>query len=388
MLATLRGHQMSIRIMHLADLHLGAPLSYLGEKAAQRSKELESALIRALALTKEKDVHAVVIAGDLFDSFDPPPELVARVKAAFRRTAEDGIPVILIPGTHDSHRYARCVYRREEFPGVDILLESGKPLHKSLNGHNLFFYGYSGTGKNNRDPSKFHKGAEDGIHIALVHGSISGGTHWSASTRDFPLQPDDLQKSGFDYVALGHHHDFREFKYGKLSAVYPGTLEGLKFGEEGERRLLIAEISESGATLERAKHNQRTLSKVHIDLSMSGIESVEDLAKDIEKQADPDTIIKIVLSGTADFIVPINELEARFADSFFHFEIANDTSMIDSELIRSYANEDTVRGIFARTMLKRLENSSEEERPATELAFRLGIEQFMRMSDEDQKDNG
>jgi len=383
MLATLRGHPMSIRLMHLADLHLGAPLSYMGEKAAQRSKELESALIRALALTKEKDVHAVVIAGDLFDSFDPPPEIVAQVKAAFRKTAEAAIPIILIPGTHDSHRYARSVYRNEEFPGVDILLESGKPLHKNLNGHDVFFYGYSGNGKSNRDPSKFHKGAEDGIHIALVHGSIGGGTHWSASARDFPLQPDDLQKSGFDYVALGHHHDFREFKYGKLSAVYPGTLEGLKFGEEGERHLLVAEIGESGAILERTKHNQRTLSKVRIDLSMSGIESMEDLATDIEERADPDTIIKIVLSGTADFIVQPNELKARFSDRFFHFEIADDTSMIDSELIRSYANEDTVRGIFTRTMLKRLENSSGEEKTTTELAFRLGIEQFMRMIDED-----
>lgn len=378
---------MNIRLMHLADLHLGAPLSYLGEKAVQRTKELESALMRALAMAKEKNVHAIVIAGDLFNSFDPAPDLVARVKAAFQKTAETGIPAILIPGTHDSYRYARCVYRHEEFPAVDILLENGKPLPKNLNGHNVFFYGYSGTGKSDRDSSNFHRCIEEGIHIALVHGTISGGTHWSTSTRDFPLDSDDIRDSGFDYIALGHHHDFQEFKYGKLSAVYPGTLEGLKFGEEGERHLLIAEISENGAILERTPHNQRTLSKVHLDLSASGIESTEDLAIEIEKRADPNAILKIVLSGAADFVIPLSQLEARFADRFFYLEITDDTSMIGGELIRSYANEDTVRGVFTRTMLRKLENSTEEERPATELALKLGIEQFMRIRDEDNKDN-
>ena len=96
---------MSIRIMHLADLHLGASLSYLGDRAAERARDLESALARALALAAEKDVHAVLIAGDLFDSFNPSGELVATVKAAFAKTTENGVPIILIPGTHDSHRY-------------------------------------------------------------------------------------------------------------------------------------------------------------------------------------------------------------------------------------------------------------------------------------------
>ncbi|UCD57147.1 MAG: DNA repair exonuclease [Candidatus Hydrogenedentota bacterium] len=371
---------MSVRLMHLADLHLGAPQSYLDDKAEQRAQDLESALFRALALAPEKDVHATVIAGDLFDSFSPPPDLVARVKAAFRKTTEDGIPIILIPGTHDSHRYARCVYTREEFPGVDILLEAGKPIFKNLNGHAVYLYGFCGG--RNQDSPPFRRGAGEGLHVALAHGSVSEAAHWSPSPRDFSLRPGELETSGFNYVALGHHHNFQEFRCDKVSALYPGTLEGLKFGENGDRHLIIAGIGENGSTLEKLKHNRRTVSEIRIDLSLHDIGCDEELAAFIERHADPDGIIKVLLSGTTNFLPARREIEARFAERFFHFEIADETSIYSSEMVRSAMNENTVRGIFMRNMLKKIEQGSGEERAAAELALRLGVEQFMRLTDE------
>ena len=377
-----QGYRMSVRLMHLADLHLGAPLAYLGEKAAQRSEELESALTRALELAPEKNVHAVVIAGDLFDSFNPPPELAAGVKAAFQKLTETGTPVILIPGTHDSHRYSRCIYRRTEFSGLDILLDAGKPVRKCLNGHEVHFYGYSGASTAGRDAPPFRRGASKGIHVALAHGPVVEAGHWTPGSRDFPITPKELEASGFDYVALGHHHNLREFKFGKSSAVYPGTLEGLKFGENGARHLIIAEISEAGVVLEKIKHNRRTLSEVNIDLALAGIASGRELAAAIAKHSDPDGIVRVSLTGTADFPPAPREVQSCLADRFFHLEIADETSMVDSEMIRSIMKENTVRGIFARKMLERIDQSGDEDRAVAEMALRLGIEQFVRVPDE------
>jgi len=157
--------------MHLGDLHLSALLSYLGHKAAQRSQDLEDALFRALALVPEKNVDAVVVAGDLFDSFNPPAELVAHVRAAFQKVTERGTPIILVSGTHDSHRYSRCVYARAEFKGADILFDAGERIRKNINGQDVYFCGYSG-GRKDRDSINFRRGEEEGIHIALVHGSV------------------------------------------------------------------------------------------------------------------------------------------------------------------------------------------------------------------------
>ncbi|GAB4338919.1 MAG: DNA repair exonuclease [Candidatus Abyssubacteria bacterium] len=370
---------MSLRILHLADLHLGAPLSYLGAKAAQRAGEMESAFSRALKMAPEKRVHVVVIAGDLFDSFTPPPTLVSFVKAEFERLAHAGIPVILIPGTHDSYHYSRCVYRRERFPGTDVLLDAS-PLHKSINGHDVYFYGFSGS----RDATDFMKGNAEGIHVALVHGTVGDAEHWKPGSRDFSLHESALERSGFQYVALGHHHNFRLIQRGPLTAVYPGTIEGLKFGENDDRYLVFADIDAHGVTLEKVKHNLRTLREVEIDLAAQGIESNDALAAAIERHAGPDSMLRISLSGAANFVPALDRLEAQLSERFFHLELIDRTATYRSEVVRSMASENTVRGIFVRKMLDKIENSSPEGRAAAELALRLGVQQFLRVTNENQ----
>jgi len=376
---------MTVRLMHLADLHLGVPFTYLGSKAQERAKDLESAFSRALALASEKNVHAVVIAGDLFDSFDPPPELIARVKSLLAKPVQQGIPVVLIPGTHDSHRYAKSVYRREQFPGVDVLMEPGERIRKTVNGHEVFFYGFSGN-RRGADPSQvFRRGEEKGIHVALVHGTVGDAAHWTPSTRDFPLTPDELEASGFQYVALGHHHNFREFTRGRVTAVYPGTLEALKFGENGDRYLIIAEISENSVRIEKTPHNRRMISEVSIDLTTGDITTVEELCSVLSEKASADAIIRVTLKGTMDFVLNPREIEAHLADRFFHIEIEDETSVHGSEMALSLASENTVRGIFVRKMLQKIEQSSGEGRAAAELGLRLAMEQFMRADGENQQ---
>ena len=374
---------MSVRLMHLADLHLGAPLSYLGGKAAERSNDLESALVRALDVAVEKNVHAILIAGDLFNLHNPPRDLISRTKATLAKAAGAGIPIILIPGTHDSYRYSKCVYRHNEFTGVDVLIDPGKPIVKNMNGRDVYFYGFSGGRKKGDAP--FACGPEDGIHIALVHGPVTEAEHWNPSPRDFPLTPGEIEMSGFDYVALGHHHEFREFRFAKTTAVDPGTLEGLKFGESGERYLMISEIDGDGVTIEKNIHNQKTLSEMRIDLATSAIASTEGLVSAIEKWSDPSALVRVKLTGAADFLPSIREVESRLDGRFFHLEIIDSTSVVGGELIRSIRSEETVRGIFVGKMLRRIESSGAEARAAAELALRLGIEQFIQVEDEDSE---
>ena len=366
--------------MHLADLHLGAPLSYLGDKAARRSGEIESTLVRAIESAPEHNVHAILIAGDLFDSFNPPTELVSRVKEAFKKAA--GVPIILIPGTHDSYRYSRCVYRHTEFPGADVLADPGRPLLKKLNGYDIHFYGFSGGRQTVGDAPAFSRGSESGMHVALVHGPVAEADHWDSAPRDYPLTPKDIEASGFDYIALGHYHNFRRYRFGKTTAVYPGTLEGLKHGEEGDRYLVVAEMDEDRITVEKTPHDHRALVEIKIDLATAAVGSIEGLFSALEKRSDPDAIARVSLTGPTDFLPPMREIEARCSELFFHAEISDRTSVIGGELIRSIMSEDTVRGIFVRKMLDRIENSSTEKRETAELALRLGIEQFIRARDE------
>ena len=46
-----------IRLLHLADVHLGRPFQMLGEKGAAQRRALEAALTRAVDLAIERHVH-------------------------------------------------------------------------------------------------------------------------------------------------------------------------------------------------------------------------------------------------------------------------------------------------------------------------------------------
>ena len=124
------------------------------------------------------------------------------------------------------------------------------------------------------------------------------------------------------------------------------------------------------------------MSETQIDLALSGIESTDDLVKTIKQHAEPNSLMKIILTGTADFLPAPEQIEALLSDQFFHLTISDNTTVFESDMVRSVMNEDTVRGIFTRRMLEIIEKSSDEKREEAELALRLGIEQFMRLRDE------
>src|SRR6188472_3257776 len=99
-----------LRIIHTADVHLGARHDDLGEQAAAQ-RERQFAAFKAtvdLALTEKADVF--LIAGDLFDSNVQPRRSVERVAAELARLAEARIRSVIVPGTHDVYDRS-SVYR-------------------------------------------------------------------------------------------------------------------------------------------------------------------------------------------------------------------------------------------------------------------------------------
>src|SRR5215211_589193 len=91
------------RLLHMADVHLGARHDDLGPAAsAQRERQFE-AFKRAIDLALAEKVDLVLVCGDLFDSNTQPKRSVERAAAEFSRLAERHIPVVLIPGTHDCY---------------------------------------------------------------------------------------------------------------------------------------------------------------------------------------------------------------------------------------------------------------------------------------------
>ena len=58
----------TVKILHCADLHIGAAESFLGALAKSRRAETLITFEKIISLAKEEEVKLLLIAGDLFDS--------------------------------------------------------------------------------------------------------------------------------------------------------------------------------------------------------------------------------------------------------------------------------------------------------------------------------
>ncbi len=87
-----------MRILHTADWHLGKRLENFS-----RLPEQEEVLEEICEIAEQQQVDAVLIAGDLFDTFNPSTEAIELFYKTVKRLAGNGQrAVIAIAGNHDS----------------------------------------------------------------------------------------------------------------------------------------------------------------------------------------------------------------------------------------------------------------------------------------------
>ncbi len=87
-----------MKILHTSDWHLGKSLGSIS-----RHPEQVEVLNEICEIADEEQVNAVIVAGDLFDTFNPPVESTELFYRTLKRLANDGKRVVIaIAGNHDS----------------------------------------------------------------------------------------------------------------------------------------------------------------------------------------------------------------------------------------------------------------------------------------------
>ncbi|MFG2562123.1 exonuclease SbcCD subunit D [Streptomyces sp. NPDC048496] len=88
-----------MRILHTSDWHLGRSFHRVSLLEAQAAY-----LDHLVATVREREVDAVVVAGDVYDRAVPPLSAVELFDRALHRLAAAGVPTVMISGNHDSAR--------------------------------------------------------------------------------------------------------------------------------------------------------------------------------------------------------------------------------------------------------------------------------------------
>jgi len=374
---------MALKILHLADIHLGYSHSYLKEKAIARRDEVTNQFLRILEYAGDprNDIKAVLIAGDLFDHHDPEPDLVEKILVALKGLNDARILTITIPGTHDELSYPKSVFQTHQKRWPGLLITNPLPAHVTaitLDGISCHIYGMAFTAGLSHPPFDRIKTIDaPGKHIAIFHGTLDPPDIFHVKDRDVPLLSKHLLQSGMDYVALGHFHIHKTIPGQGCLIVYPGMIEGRGFDEPGVGLLTVVDMSGARPTIEKVPFLGRRIETHQLNLThVSGNDEIELRLKEL---ADPELILKVKLTGIAEFMPDLSRLTVALSSSFYHIAWEEDFYVFDNRRVIALKDQKTIEGLLIQKLLQYLNQAKDErEKWAIDLAIRKALTAFER----------
>lgn len=274
-----------MKILHTSDWHLGKRLDYFS-----RLEEQHAVLTEICEIADAESVDAVIVAGDLFDTFNPPVEAIELLYKTLRRLSHEGQrPVIAIAGNHDSADridapdilarecgiifvgYPQATIQSFHTNGFSIKGATAGFLEISLPQHNyalrIIHTPFANElrlkqflGLDNKEQQLNELLRKHWLSIANIHCDNRGvnllTTHLYMLKRDGEIleEPEgekpikvgnaDLVYSDaippqIQYTALGHLHRFHNIGDQQRPVVYPSSPLAYSFSETGQQKGVV-----------------------------------------------------------------------------------------------------------------------------------------------------
>ncbi len=285
-----------LRLAHTADVHLGRAFGYLGEAAEAHQERLTRAFRRVFA--QAQDCHAVLIAGDLFDS-----SRVARrwIELALTVIAESRLPVIVIPGNHDPAE--RHPFREVSLPSNLHFLSETKRIR--LDELDLEVVACPAGDSAHWEASLRRDPRGAPFQVAVMHGSMpsAGGQG--------EIQPEWIAQSGLDYIALGDWHSPQEWNAGRTVCWYSGAPEMIMPRQQLPATMLIIELVQRQPARVQSipvgeSRPPSSAPNGTLDWDISAYRNMQALVHDLRDLLTPETVARIRLTGRWAGDEPLN----------------------------------------------------------------------------------
>jgi DNA repair exonuclease SbcCD nuclease subunit len=364
-----------LKILHTADIHLGAKFSGLGNKGVTQREQLRATFKNVVTAAIDERVNIVLIAGDLFDANQQPQRNIDLVIEQFNLLGSNNIPVCLIPGTHDSFD-SSSIYKKVDFEGKcsNLKIFTDENIsYKEYPSLDLTVYGKPNlSNRSYVSPLEgLKRSTSSKFHIAMAHGSFYIPEKIAADDHVFKLE--EIKASGMDYLALGHWHEVYQCSE-KPPAWYSGPPEWIP-GQTEKGGVLLVSLSDSGAVKVEIKMlGLRDYDEVEIDIS-----EIQDLAKlkaRISEGTNQNLVRKAIIRGLrdAEFIINPEELETDdLGEKFFHLKVSDESHVKVKEISESTYEGQLIKAKFIKLMNEKIASSEGREKEIAESALQYGI---------------
>ncbi|MCL4435610.1 MAG: exonuclease SbcCD subunit D [Thaumarchaeota archaeon] len=272
----------TLKILHTADMHLGLTFidAVMGHRASEeRRLDLLSNFDLMVDRAIREKYDFFLMCGDIFHSTNPGGRTFVDFSTRIGRLSDAGVQVIAIPGNHDVPKAAPSLsmtrglaearaprfYLQSDLPEKPLILqardnrkvgfipipylapqsavhleeiESNQDLKER---YNLFLRNLiSRLLEDQRLKEVEHL-------IVMAHGTVSGATYGSERSFvsfEIPIWAETLLQGKVDYIAMGHIHMPQAILGGPV--YYPGSIERMSFGEEGQEKAYLVLEEEKG----------------------------------------------------------------------------------------------------------------------------------------------
>ncbi|KWX85360.1 nuclease SbcCD subunit D [Paenibacillus riograndensis] len=261
-----------MRILHTGDWHLGRTL-----EGRSRQKEQEQFIDELVEIADAAQADLILMAGDVYDSVNPPAAAEQLFYDAAARLTADGRPLVVISGNHDQPERVASVsplVRRQGITLVGMPTSEPVTVHAARTGEvaKIAALPYPSearlgellAGDAGEDELRLAYSARVGrlmnllgreftpqtVNLAMSHIYVLGGVE-SDSERPiqvggaYTVDPSALS-CGAQYTALGHLHRAQRVK-GDSMIRYSGSPLAYSFSEAGQAKsVALIEVAPGG----------------------------------------------------------------------------------------------------------------------------------------------
>ena len=274
-----------IRFIHLADVHLGAVPDRGCPWSREREEEIWETFRRVIATIRKTPVDLLFIAGDLFHRQPLLSELreINDLFATIPKTR-----VFLMAGDHD-YMKDESFYRTFKWnPNVSFFDEENRTCIE-IPEENIYVYGLSYAHREIHEAlyDDWKKSDKRGFHVLMAHGG---------DEQHIPLDFRKLAEGGFDYIALGHKHQYQVAL--KDWALYSGALEPIDRNDLGEHGYIEGTYDQGTVRTQFVPFASRSYQNLLLTVGESSTQhSLEEMLRNEIMKRGGKNIYRVIIQG-------------------------------------------------------------------------------------------
>ena len=328
-----------MKIIHCADIHLGAPLTSFPKKVSEaRKREVRLSFSRMVTFARQHGVKVIMLSGDVFDRDKPFQKDVNSFYGLVKENSD--IDFLYLRGNHDqdgewmdlpnlktfSSSWQSYTYGNVVISGIEIRAENSNSLYSTLS----------------LDREK--------KNIVMLHGQIGGEINLTK-----------LRDKNIAYLALGHIHEYADGELDRRGRyAYSGCLEGRGFDETGRKGFVLVEVED------KLSYTFQPFSVQYIEahaVDVSGLKEGGEMSRLARERISfqKENIYRVELVGEVDADVDsfAEDVQRYLSEDCAYVSVKDKTKKkID---YTAYDGDNSLKGEFVRTVRASADYTEEEK---------------------------